>query len=279
MKDPVNEIKIPPLSLVTVQMMQFDPMSAEASSAALERIITPDKGVSAEILRVANSSFYGRSGSVKTLRDAITLLGLKSVKNLAILLSTRSLNVHIKGPVLRRYIREFPIATALTAQDLAGKLKREALREEIFVGALLHKIGMTVLALNHEQKYSNLLEFSEKEGLDFREEEKRAFGVDHMDLAAELAERWKLPPDLREIMTRHQFAAEDTAAVSDPVRITALASLCAREMMGLLLPMSELDRRARIAAHYNAGEIISQIDERYYNGLREHPFFKQSVSD
>lgn len=273
-----GDIRIPPLPLVTVQMMQFDAMSPDSSSALIERIVTPDKGVSAEMLRVANSSFYGRSGKVKTLRDAITLLGLKASKNLIILLGTRDMNGALKGPLLTRYLREFPIAAALTAQDLAVKLKKPELREEIFVGALLHKVGMTVLALNHPTKYPGLLQLIDQEGLDIREEEKRVFGVDHIELGAELSDRWKLPAELRETLTGHEFGVDQTAAVSDSLRITALASLASREMMSLLLPMSELNRRASIAAHYKGEEVVGQLNESYFAKLRVHPFFQQAVA-
>jgi hypothetical protein len=64
-----DESKIPPLPAVAARVMQFDPGSPNSSIATLERIISPDQGISAELLRVSNSAYYGRSGSIKTLRD------------------------------------------------------------------------------------------------------------------------------------------------------------------------------------------------------------------
>jgi len=274
-----SEIKIPPLSVVTVQIMQYDPLSPQASSQALEGIIAPDKGVSAEILRVSNSSFYGRSGSVQTLRDAITLLGGKAVKNLTILLATKALAGSLKGEVYKKYLHEFPIASALLAQDLADSAGRKNIREEVFLGALLHKIGMTSLALTFPKEYRLTLDEAEKEGLPLAEEERKRHGRDHVDVAGEIADRWKLPDGLRKILTQHDFAADDMSQVPDQVRLTALAGLAAREMMGLLLPMEELDRKARLAHHYGLEGGIEKMDAKYYQSLREHPFFQQATAD
>ncbi len=92
----LQDIQIPPLSTVTVRVMQFDPLGENASSQGLEQIVAPDEGVCSDLLRIANSAYYGRSGRVKTLRDAITLLGLKTVKNLVILLASKSMNHSLK---------------------------------------------------------------------------------------------------------------------------------------------------------------------------------------
>lgn len=279
MSDSNGDIKIPPLSMVTVQIMQYDPLGPEASSHALENIISPDKGVSAEILRVSNSSFYGRSGSVKTLRDAITLLGGKAVKNLTVLLATKAMAGALKGETYKKYLQEFPIASALLAQDLAQQAGKNQLREEVFLGALLHKIGMTSLALTHPRDYQFTLNEAEKEGLDLAAEERKNYGRDHVDVAGEIAERWKLPAGLHQILTRHDFAADDISQVSDQVRLTALAGLTAREMMGLLLPMEELERKARLAHHYGLEGAIEKMDAKYYQNLQEHPFFQQAMGD
>ena len=143
--------QIPPLSLVVTNVIRFDPDDPNASIEHLQQIIAPDKGISAELLKIANSALYGRSGRIKTLREAITLLGVKTVKNIVLLLTTKAMNGRLNRPIFQRYLREWPILSALVALDLCGPLRLRTLREEAFLTALLHKIGMTVIALNRPE--------------------------------------------------------------------------------------------------------------------------------
>ncbi|MBI3396742.1 MAG: HDOD domain-containing protein, partial [Spirochaetia bacterium] len=119
----MQDITIPPLPVVVMQVIRFDPAGETADTRTLENIIAPDKGVCADVLRVANSAFYGRSGRVKAMRDAIGLLGLKAVKNLVIFLSTKALTAPLRGDVFRKHLIEFPIVAALVAENLALQTK------------------------------------------------------------------------------------------------------------------------------------------------------------
>lgn len=273
----IDETAIPPLPVVTAKVMQFDPQGEGASSTALEQIVAPDEGITSEILRIANSSYYGRSGRVKTLKDAITLLGLKSVKNLVILLSAKTVNASLKGSTFAKYIGEFSIVAALVAQKLADDLNHKEIREELFLGALLHKIGMSILALNLRKPYAEAIRAAEEQGVPLQEMEQKQFGTNHVEVGKMVFDQWKLPEALKTVIAEHDFPADEIESRSDLVRITALASLTAREMMGLLLSLPEMDRRARIASHYDAAELIGGFGESLYKEIQEHPFYKQVV--
>lgn len=273
----LQDIQIPPLSTVTVRVMQFDPLGETASSQGLEKIIAPDEGICSDLLRIANSAYYGRSGRVKTLRDAITLLGLKTVKNLVILLASKSMNNSLKGKIFLSYLNEFTITCALVAEELCEKMGFKQYKEEAFLGALLHKIGMTILALDQKKTYSDLIENAEKNFADLIEEERKVFGIDHVEVGKLAFEKWNIPEALQEVIADHNFPASDVANKPDLVRITALASLTTREMMGLLLSMPDLERRASLAAHYNVVDVVGSYNEGKYNQIKEHPFYKQVV--
>ena len=278
MKDNFTETRIPPLSLVAIQIMQYDPDSTNASSYGMEQIVSPDKGVSAEILRISNSAFYGRSGKIKTLRDAITLLGLKTVKNLVILLSTKSLSMNLKGELLNKYLQELPIVTALVAQELSQKLDHKGLKDEIFVGGLLHKIGMTILAINFTQHYARLLELAEHDHVDFFEREREKFKTDHVEVGRTVFNTWKLPQQLQDIISGHNFDAARLNETTDIVRLTALASLISREMIGLELYERDKARKAGLLEYYKAGDLAGrEFGEARYVLIKDHPFYKQVV--
>ncbi|MFO1525423.1 MAG: HDOD domain-containing protein [Turneriella sp.] len=69
-----------PLPTIVAQVIGFDANNPKNSAADLEKLIVPDKAISAGLLRVSNSAFYGRSGKVKILRDALAVLGIKATK-------------------------------------------------------------------------------------------------------------------------------------------------------------------------------------------------------
>ena len=144
----LEDINIPPLPSIAHKVLLFegDPVSG---SSELEQIILPDKSICADILRIANSAFYARSKKVQTIRDAITLLGLKTIKNIVMLQSKKHISRNlVYTDILKKHLLELPILTALISLDLSVPLGLKALREELFLSAMMMKIGMTILALN-----------------------------------------------------------------------------------------------------------------------------------
>ena len=274
MKD-FSNLVIPPLPAVTGQIMRFDPMGEDASSQALEQIVAPDEGVCADLLRIANSSFYGRSGRVRSLKDAITLLGLKTVKNLVVLSATKTINSALRGPTYRRYLHEFTVASALVGEEMCLELGLKDRKEEAFLGALLHKIGMSIMGLTYGKAYAELIRKAEETGELLTDLERGSLGTDHIEIGKCVFESWRIPQPLQEVIAGHNFIPDAIQDVPELVRITALASLTTREMMGLLLPMEDLDRRARIAASYNAAALIAKYDERKFEAIKAHPFYQQ----
>ncbi|MCB1327425.1 MAG: HDOD domain-containing protein [Spirochaetales bacterium] len=274
MKD-FSNLVIPPLPAVSAEIMRFDPLGENASSQGLEQIVAPDEGVCADLLRIANSSFYGRSGRIRTLKDAITLLGLKTVKNLVVLSATKTINSALRGPTYRRYLHEFTVASALVAEEMCLELGLKARKEEAFLGALLHKIGMTIMGLTYGKAYAELIRKAEETGELLTDLERGSLGTDHIEIGKCVFETWRIPQPLQEVIAGHNFIPDAIQDVPELVRITALASLTTREMMGLLLPMEDLDRRARIAASYNAAGLIAKYDERKFEAIKAHPFYQQ----
>ncbi|MCR9142025.1 MAG: HDOD domain-containing protein [bacterium] len=272
--------QIPPLSLVVTNVIRFDPEDPGASIDALQQIIAPDKGISAELLKISNSALYGRSGRIKTLKEAVTLLGVKTVKNIVLLLTTKAMSGRLNLPIFHSYLREWPILSALVALDLCSPLRLRPLREEAFLAGLMHKIGMTVIALNRPQEYARLLsdfEASKGAGESIAAREQAAFGIDHPDVGAQVFEMWKMPPELRRVVGEHEFSAEQVAEQNDVLRVTALSGLVARDLMGLALTEDERAVMTAVPAYYEAPpEALAAFNEEYYLNLKEHPFLQEN---
>lgn len=270
--------QIPPLSTVALEVMQLDPDDPDASIQSMENLIKPDKGVAAELLKIANSALYGRSGRIKTLKDAIALLGLKMVKNLVLMLSTSQLGATLKRPVYRKYLQEFPVLTALMTLDLYRPLGMPEKIEEAFLAALLHRIGMSIIAVNKADHYSALLEFCEKQDGDLRGMERDSYRFDQDQVAVMVGEAWKLPPELKETLAQIDCEPEVVPQLSDLTRLTILSAILAERLMSISLLNKSEEKFQKIMEVYDISpRKFDVFDMDYLDNLKEHPFYQAAL--
>lgn len=275
----LNEIKIPPLPLVVLKVVTFDPTTPEASSTALEKIINPDKGLVAEIMKVANSAFFGRSGKVKTLKDAITLLGLKSTKNIVIMQSNKAIRANLKSTIFKLHLEQLSILQALVGFDLSAPLNLKSKKEEIFLSSLMQKIGMTILALNFTDVYGSVLEESEKSEKALIELEQLKFKINHVDCSSQAFKVWKLPESYTEFSQNQYFGMDNLSSVSDVDRVSRLSFLLARRLLQLKLSEEEAALINEIFNFYKVDENTREIfNEDYFEMLQDHPFYQMISS-
>jgi putative nucleotidyltransferase with HDIG domain len=176
-----------------------------------------DQAMAAKILRLANSSFYGLPARVKTVRQAIVVLGFDSARALA-----------VAGNVIDRfgaagrprvdvaYFWRHSIATALCARSLARHAGLD--QDAAFIGGLLHDIGRLVLATSFPEQYARVI--AEYDGAGLSAVELRVLGVDHERAGQLLAEAWKFPPVIqRAIGQHHAPAAADLADIPGVVHV------------------------------------------------------------
>lgn len=275
----IKDYAVPPLPIVIMKVMQYDHTSDTASVNDIEKLVEPDKGVVAEILRVSNSAFYGRSGKVKLMKDAVTLLGLKALKNLVIFLGTKGLNATIKDRTLRRYVNELPIVTALLAKDLANDLKKTTVLEEVFLAGLLHKIGMSILALNKGDHYAFLVQQAEQNAFDLNSLEQSSYQITNSTLGHATAENWKLPDELVRCagIGPHTKLSD---LQSDIERITFIASILSMQLIGIPVPASVLANAATVY-EYMGGEgdaTAVYTAPAVFNAIKAHPYYQMAVN-
>ncbi len=274
-----DDSQIPPIPSVMHKVLLFDPNHEEASAYELESMVSPDKGICSHLLKTANSAFYGRSGKVKTIRDAVTLIGLKNSKNLILMMSLRDLTLALKGKIFVKYMQELPVLTALVAFDLCKPARLIALREEVFLSGLLLKIGMAVFAYNRIRNYDMLLKESEAKDIDILELERSFYKIDHIETGKRLFQLWSMPGYLREVVSRQDFPPEEVSSTSDLLRITVLASVIARNFLRIPTPVAEKEKAFLIFEHYEMGEKkMAFYDREYYDILRDHPFYQVAIT-
>jgi HD-like signal output (HDOD) protein len=270
----LNEIKLPPLSSVIYKVLTFDSNNPSGGSQELEQIISPDKSLAASIIRMSNSAFYGRSGSIKTLKDAITLLGMKTVKNLVIVNFKRNFTKAFTNDFFKRHLQTLPILSSLIAFDLTSPLKLDKLREEIFVLTLLKKIGMTVLATNFNKPYLEILKLSEVGVKDLWILEKENLNITSAELGEKVFNFWKMPDLFKQTMRNQYFSIEDIDKVSNYDRLSRLSDLIAYRLIGIYQNDKNKEIEIKLLEFFKAPEEMRELfNEDYYETIQDHPFF------
>lgn len=269
----MQEIAIPPLPTIVAQVIQFDANNPKNGAADLEKIVVPDKAISAELLRVSNSAFYGRSGTVKVLRDALAVLGIKATKNLVIYLSTKTMAANYKSDTFKRYLTQYPIFAALVAQNVAFDTRLKPQADEGFLAGLLHSIGMNIIAMERQGHYSDMIAACEKNNWNLIQLEKQSYGMTHTEVGKKAALHWKLP-DVYQPLMEISPNSEPGTIVEDLAKLTFIAAVSASQL--LAIPVKET---AIIAARQfyqelgGAGDVIAKhASAEAMAKLKTHPF-------
>jgi putative nucleotidyltransferase with HDIG domain len=206
---------LPTLPVVVAKILQTA-SSPRASARDLQALISVDGGLTAKILRLANSSFYGRQRRITTLTDAVLVLGFNTVRNLALSASMLdSLAPRGAAQVFDwRAYWEHCTAVALLCRMLA---RRKGLPaggvEEAFVAGLLHDIGKLFLGKYCPELLAEVVLTAETYRLSMGEAEWMLMGTTHALLGQTIAERWNFPDTLASAIGAHH---EPDAWKGDP---------------------------------------------------------------
>ncbi|MFY9486458.1 MAG: HDOD domain-containing protein, partial [Bacillota bacterium] len=195
---------LPPLPAVAAKVLEIlkDP---DADLTALVSIIEKDQALTAKILRVSNSAYYGLVRRISTVKDAVVTLGFNNMRNQVLALSAYSL---MQGPASGYALEagslwDHSLCTGLCAEHLADTLGYKSIKDEVFIGGLLHDIGKTILSYYVSARFSNILERVDQLGQTFVEAERAELGFDHAEVGARVALRWNLPESLVSMIGDH----------------------------------------------------------------------------
>jgi HD-like signal output (HDOD) protein len=165
-----------------------------ASVVSLGKIIDKDVSISAKILSVANSAYFGFSSNVKTMSDAILRIGFLNVKNISFGLSLMSVFENEKKKKVLDYERifEHSVNVGVVAKLLA-KEAHLSITEDILINGLLHDIGFLALCHYFLQEYDSVMyNFHHYEDKPLLDAEKHILDFTHADMGSWLTEKWNL---------------------------------------------------------------------------------------
>lgn len=164
-------------------------------SATLANRISQDQSLSARVLRVANSSFYGLPRKVGSIQDAVVVMGFESVRSLA--LSAGFVRAFPRTPnsLFDRqayWMRSFRMAGY--AKALAQCLRQD--QQMAYTAGMFYEVGLMVLDVCIPEQFADILLRQQASGLDLVEIEQTVLGFDHTLIGAETARRWNFPPEI-----------------------------------------------------------------------------------
>jgi len=199
---------IPPLPTQVTKVCEMA-QDAETEDKDFAKVIESDQVLAARLLKVANSAFYGRSSSVGTVFDAISVLGHQGVRNLVLSIGLLAHKMGGKtAPEKRETFWRHSITVATLSRHLGG-LFSGVDPSETFLAGLMHDIGKLVFMEFYADVYDEVWEKTASNGKLLHENEKELFGIDHSSLGSKLCQKWKIPPPLDRAVGFHQMLIDE----------------------------------------------------------------------
>ncbi|MBF0454565.1 MAG: HDOD domain-containing protein [Magnetococcales bacterium] len=205
--DDTHEIGSFPAIVNRINIAIADPRS---SLDAIAAIINEDPGLSARLMKIANSSFYGFPFPVDTITRAMTVVGTRQLKDLV--LATYAIDLFAKVPENLVDVRSFwyhSIACGVMSRVIATAI-RDSNLERYYLCGLLHDIGHIILFVRLPEQATTFLKADRAGSLLIHHAEEQALGFNHADLGGRLMERWLLPADIHVPIRNHHAPHRST---------------------------------------------------------------------
>lgn len=257
---------LPALPQVTFQVIK---MADDPNSTAqdINAVITKDQSLTAKVLRLANSAFYGFPRRISTVTEATILLGFNTIKSIVMAASVSEVMTReVSGYALASgELWRHSQAAAIAARLLARRAKYPN-PDVAYTGALLHDIGKVVLNSYLKDSYREVVSLIEEGVLSFPDAEREVLGFTHAEIGARVAENWNLPEELVESIAYHHSPelSKKNQKLTYLVHIadaTCLMMGVGLGIDGLYYPVSELALQALGSQAAELDDIISNLTD------------------
>jgi len=201
--------RMPSLSPTVAKILQVanDPTS---SANDLNKVISLDPVLAAKVLKLVNSAYFGFSEKVTSTVRAIVMLGLNTIKNLA--LSTAAMEAmsdNAKGGLNMDEFWRHLLATGVCAKLIARKIGvHKNFLEDYFLSGMMHDIGKVILNRLNPIGYGKIIAAAKQAGKPLQLYESAIFGINHTEIGKCLAEKWGLQKSLLDTMGYHHNPAQ-----------------------------------------------------------------------
>lgn len=234
-----NEITLPTPPAIAVKILKAF-QTDDLPLRALGEIISIDPALTAMMLKVANTGIYAHSGKITNINRAVTILGTKVIKNIALsfVISTDLRNNDESGFDCDSFWRSS--ITAAVSAELVSKIINYA-DEDIFVASLLQNIGMMIIAQSKGSQYCQLLKDAFLSNAELIDLERNKYGFDHQQVGYALLMKWNLPEVICEPILSHHRPEQAREPSRKRAKILSIADQLSR-----IYSETETAERARL---------------------------------
>jgi HD-like signal output (HDOD) protein len=238
----INKMPSLPITVSKILQISKDP---KTSPADLNQVISLDPVLMGRVMKLINSAYYSLNNQITSLVRAIIMLGINTVKNLALstavlgqLGSTKNFQaLNIDG------FWRHSLCFGVTAKLIAAKRRKDPKQlEEYFVAGLLHDIGKIPLNNKLSEEYVSALALTDKEKAPLYIVEERTMEVNHCEVGRLIIKNWNLGPVMEDVVFFHHFL-DQYPGQNREILLTVAAANFPDRLLGRPLPREAPARR------------------------------------
>jgi putative nucleotidyltransferase with HDIG domain len=205
----------------------------KATAAMLASLIAEDQSLTARLIKMCNSSYYGLSTEVNSIERAIVILGFDAVREMSLGISVISqFDSELGSGSLDlsqfwRHSSSTAVIAKYLSKEVLGKEGKEA-----FLGGLLHDIGKLILVQYLEREFAQVVSLSKTEDKPLHIIENELLGVNHSTVGTWLGEKWKFPKGVMSSIEFHHNPWDAENDLEDLACVTLANILCKRLNQG-----------------------------------------------
>jgi len=251
----------------------------------IARILSTDPPLSAKVLKIVNSSFYSLPSKITSVKHAIKLLGINSVKNLALSFSLIN-KFNFLGSKIIDYkgFWKDSLIGAITARLLGEKILL-SFSDDIFFLGLLQNLGILTLSYCVPKQYDLVMAEVKQDNVSAHDAENQVLGFNHMEVGEFLAKSWGLPDTFYIPIGHHHYpekldlTREDLQATTKCLYLSSLYIELFQNNSDMGLKMAEIEHLANAYGYGKLVDIhkIAQITNQ--QALEIYPIFEIEFKD
>jgi HD-like signal output (HDOD) protein len=274
----LSTAQLPALPQSAIRLLELS-RDANTGPAELSVPIEADGGLTSQVLRFVNSSYFGFSRRIASVKTAITLVGIRTIRDFALWSAVFSLVPDPKcGPFDLKSLWQDSLRRALLARA-AAKLLGMTDAEEPFAAALLQDMAIPVLAAAARELYNGLLQVRAQRQIRLSDLEIEVFGWSHADVAGLMARHWNLPGQFADLIETHLTVESLLAQPGrEPARLavalSALLPAGSDPLWGECAAFAACYQQAAPPGSPAVEAMLGQIDEEF---ARFAPVLRMSV--
>ena len=177
--------------------------SPTAGSREIAEIVENDQSLTAKLLGLVNSAFYGREREIGSVRDAITEVGTTTLVNVTLSLGAYEVFKRSIGRFDSPAFWRHAVAVGLIAQTLAESAGLDRQTDHVFTGGLLHDLGKVALAYRCPDEFAAIVDRATDQSETMVEAERFVIGTDHATVGDWVARLWQLPEPIAVAIRHH----------------------------------------------------------------------------